>query len=71
MPRSLPSTASAMPTDEVPPRMSSVCPRLRLEAHVERSLRGLQHLGHRAERRQGSSLRNGITCVAGTTTYSA
>ncbi len=44
-PRSLARIAVAIPTDEVPPRISSVCPGLRVEADGQRAVGDLDHLG--------------------------
>ena len=66
MPLSLPSTAMAMPTDEVPPRISSVCPAVGLEADLERASAVCSISGTAPSVDHGRSLVNAMTCPAGT-----
>ena len=61
-----------MPTDDVPPRISSVCPACSVEADASASRSAVCSISGTAPSvDHASSERNGITLAAGTHVYSA
>src|SRR5205809_615309 len=70
-PRSLARTAAAIPTDEVPPRISSVCPGCASRPTVSDPKAVCSISGTAPSVAQSSSEVNAMTLLAGTQVYSA